>query len=184
MTKRKPELEGTEAVPEEAPTGGPEPTAPSEPSIDELLRRLEDAGRRGEDLLTKLLYAQAEVENVRKRAERDVDEAVQFANERLLASLLSVLDEFDAAAAAVEAGAAKGVAMVRDHVVTILREAGLEEVPTDRMFDPYLHEAVGRVDDEALEDGLITEIVQKGYRLNLKLLRPAKVIVVRKGGET
>ena len=193
MTKRKKDSDVAEVSPAEVaadvPTPAAELAAPPEPatpasSVEALHRQLEDAERRDQELLTKLQYAQADLENVRKRAEREVVDAVRFANERLLASLLPVLDEFDAAMATAEAGAAKGLEMVRDDLFKVLREAGLDGVPTAGTFDPYLHEAVGRLNDEALPEGSIKEVVQKGYRFNFKLLRPAKVIVVRKGGET
>ena len=163
-------------------------TAPSveelQRGLEELQRGLEDVELRNRDLFTRLQYAQADLENVRKRAEREIVDAVRFANERLLGSLLPVIDQFDAAAASVEAASATGLGMVRDHLLKVLREAGLEEVPTDGAFDPYVHEAVGRVNDAALPEGSIVEVVQKGYRFNFRLLRPAKVIVVRKEGET
>ncbi len=160
----------------------PEPS-PEAPSLEDLERRLEEAERRAQELLTKLQYAQADAENARKRADRDVAEAFRFANERLVASLLSVLDTFDAALASLDPATAKGVEMVYQQLVKALQDAGLEEVPVTGRFDPYLHEAVGRVDDPALEDGAIKEVVQKGYRFQFRLLRPAKVIVERKGGE-
>ncbi len=193
MTKRK-KSEADEMAPQEvsaeapdAPSElgaiAPEAAASTAPSAEELQRRLEDAEQLSGEMLTRLQYAQADLENVRKRAEREVVEAVRFANERLLASLLPILDEFDAAAATAEPAVATGLGMVQDHLAKVLRETGLEEVPIDGGFDPYLHEAVGRVNDSALADGSIAEIVQKGYRFNFKLLRPAKVIVVRKDGE-
>ena len=98
--------------------------------------------------------------------------------------LLPVLDEFDAAVAASDGDAAKGLAMIRDNVLQVLRSAGLEEVATTGTFDPYLHEAVGHANDDTAAEGTIKEVVQKGYRFDFKLLRPAKVIVVRKGGES
>ena len=81
--------------------------------------------RENEQLLTKLKYLQAEFENYRKRAERDAETFVRFAHEALLASLLPVLDEMDAAVAAMKDESAKGVRMVRDNLVKTLREAGL-----------------------------------------------------------
>jgi len=191
MTKRKKSEVGGVAAPEvseavsAAASSGEVPEAvPTIPSVEDVHRQLEAAESRNRELFARLQYAQADVENVRKRAEREVVEAVRFANELLLGSLLPVLDEFDAAAGAVDAASATGIGMVRDHLFKVLAEAGLEPVPTDVPFDPYLHEAVGRANDAALPEGSIVEVVQKGYRFHFKLLRPAKVIVVRKGGET
>src|SRR5437016_14394848 len=82
-----------------------------------------------EQLLTKLKYLQAEFENYRKRADRDAEIVVRFAHEALLARLLPVLDEMDAAVDALQVEAGKGIRMFRARVQTALREARLQEIP-------------------------------------------------------
>src|SRR5881396_2607750 len=89
------------------------------PDEEELLRKEK------EELLTKMKYLQAEFENYRKRAERDAETFVRFAHEALLARLLPVLDEMDAAVIAVKDETAKGIQMVRDNLLKALRDAGL-----------------------------------------------------------
>jgi len=145
----------------------------------------EDLRPENEDLLTKLKYLQAEFENYRKRAERDAEIVIKFAHEALLARLLPVLDEMDAADAALQGDAGKGVRMVRDNLIKALREAGLQEIPALGMpFDPYLMDAVQQVSEKDSKDGFVKEVVRKGYRLHDRILRPAQVIVVRNQGDT
>jgi molecular chaperone GrpE len=108
---------------------------------------------------------------------------VKFAHEALLVRLLPVLDEFDAAAEGVEGEAGQGVRMIRDNLLKALADVGLEAIPALGLpFDPYVHECVEQVADEASEDGAVKGLVRKGYRLHDRVLRPAQVIVVNNGG--
>src|SRR6266567_7268036 len=84
--------------------------------------------RENEQLVTKLKYLQAEFENYRKRADRDAETVVKFAHELLISRLLPVLDEMDAAVAALEGKAGEGVRMVRDNLARALHDAGLKEI--------------------------------------------------------
>jgi len=144
----------------------------------------EDLRPENEDLLTKLKYLQAEFENYRKRAARDAESVVKFAHEALLSRLLPILDELDAAVGSLAGDAGNGVRMVRDNLMKALREAGLEEIPAQgASFDPYTMDAVDRVADPTLKDGVVKEVVRKGYRLHDRILRPAHVVVVRNRGE-
>src|SRR2546428_2052905 len=98
---------------------------------------LAELRRQNEELLTKLKYLQAEFENYRKRVDRDAATVVKFAHELLLSRLLPVVDEMDAAVAALEGKAGEGVRMVRDNLGKALQEVGLQELPTKgRGFEP------------------------------------------------
>src|SRR2546428_13366823 len=100
---------------------------------------LAELRRQNEELLTKLKYLQAEIENYRKRVDRDAATAVKFAHELLLSRLLPVVDEMDAAVAALERKAGEGVRMVRDNLGKALQEVGLQEIPTKgRVIDPSM----------------------------------------------
>ena len=146
---------------------------------------LQELRRENDELLTKLKYLQAEFENYRKRAERDAEVIMKFAQEGLLARLLPALDEMDAAVATLKAEAGDGIRMVRDNLVKALGEAGLQEIPALGLpFDPYVMDAVQQVSDKDSKDGIVKEIVQKGYRLHDRVLRPVQVIVVRNTGDT
>ncbi len=165
------------AEPQEAP---PRPEAPAA-DVLRLTRELEDARRRGEELQVRLQYLQADLENYRKRAEREMEFVVRNANEGLASRLLPVLDDLDAAVASVRGKAGKGIALLRENLLKALREAGLEEIPAKgAAFDPYLHECVQQVDDGALPDGQVKEVLRRGYRFRMKVLRPAQVVVVKR----
>ena len=157
----------------------PESTGPA--PRDELAEQR----RQNEELLTKLKYLQAEFENYRKRVDRDAATVVKFAHELLLSSLLPVVDEMDAAVAALEGKTGEGVRMVRDNLVKVLQEIGLQEIPAKgRVFDPYEMDCIEQMPDPEMKDGTVKTVVRKGYRLHDRILRPAQVIVVKNRGET
>ncbi len=146
---------------------------------------LEEARRQNEELLAKLKYAQAEYENYRKQAARDMETVLKFAHEALLARLLPVLDDFDAALTHLDGEPAKGIRMVHDHLLKALGEGGLQEIPAEgQEFDPYVHDCVQQVPDSGIADGTVKEVVRKGYRMLERVLRPAQVIVVKNGGKS
>jgi molecular chaperone GrpE len=146
---------------------------------------LAELRRQNEELLTKLKYLQAEFENYRKRVDRDAATVVKFAHELLLSRLLPVIDEMDAAVAALEGKAGEGVRMVRDNLVKVLQDAGLQEIPAaGRVFDPYEMDCIEQVPDPEMKDGVVKAVVQTGYRLHDRVLRPAQVVVVKNRGET
>ncbi len=145
---------------------------------------LEAERKKNEELVTRLKYLQAEFENYRKRVSRETEAVVRLANEALLVRLIPVLDDFDAALAHLDGEASKGVRMVHDNLLKALAATGLEEIPAEGgPFDPYVHDCVQQVPDPGLQDGMVKEVVRKGYRLPDRILRPAQVIVVKNGGE-
>jgi len=155
---------------------------PPEPETAKLKAELEDATRRAEDLLDRLRRSQADYENFQKRTAKEIEDVRAAANEALLASLLPVLDDFDHAMEALPGEAGAGIRMLHGNLWRALRDAGLEALdPAGQPFDPYDHEVVGQGNDEGLRDGTVKEVVQKGYRYRRRLLRPAKVIVVKRG---
>jgi molecular chaperone GrpE len=159
-----------------------EPTAPPAPTVS--LADLEAERKKSEELLARLKYAQADLENYRKRVSRETDAALRLANEAFLVRLIPVLDDLDAALAHLDGEASKGVQMVRANLLGALIAAGLEEIPASGIaFDPYVHDCVQQVSDPELTDGTVKEVVRKGYRLPDRILRPAQVIVVKNGEE-
>ena len=156
--------------------------AAQEAEVARLRAELESATQRAEEFLGRAKRAQADYENLLKRTAREVEEVREVANEGLLLALLPVLDDFDHALAALPDDAATGVQMLHEKLWQVLRDAGLEPVsPAGQPFDPYEHEVVGQANDEDLADGTVREVVQTGYRYRRRLLRPAKVIVVKRG---
>ena len=133
------------------------------------------------DLNDRLVRQAADLENFRKRSQREKDEARQFANQGLLEKLLPVLDNFEMAlVAAGDADPAirDGVQMIYDQLVGVLKESGV--APVDALgetFDPNLHEAISQKHTAEAEEGTVLQQVQRGYKLNDRLVRPARVIV-------
>ena len=129
------------------------------------------------------LRALAEVDNVRKRLLREAEEHRKFAGEAVLADLLPVLDNLDMALEyAPEDPAAKGfvdgVRMTRKVFLDILDAHGLSTLgEIEESFDPEFHEAVGYEETDAMDEGRVCKLVQKGYTLKGRLIRPAKVLV-------
>jgi molecular chaperone GrpE len=130
----------------------------------------------------KYLRAAAELENVRKRAARDVENAHKFALERLAVELLAVRDSLEMGLAAGDDADVESLRQGKEatlkQLVTIMERFGVEELdPQGEPFDPGLHEAMTMQASADLEPGSVLTVVQKGYALNGRLLRPARVVV-------
>jgi molecular chaperone GrpE len=142
--------------------------------------RLAEADARAEEHLNDLKRLAAEFDNYRKRAARDKESLVARAAERLVKELLPVLDDLERALVAAdehqEAKLEEGVRLVHRALEDALRREGLEEIPTEGVFDPHVHEALLSQPSEA-EEGAVIEVLQKGYRLGDRVLRPARVVV-------
>jgi len=135
----------------------------------------------------KYLRAAAELENVRKRAARDVENAHKFALERFASELLAVRDSLEMGLATGEDADAESLRQGKEATLklltTVLERFGVEEVdPLGEPFDPALHEAMTMQPSDELEPGSVLTVFQKGYALNGRLLRPARVVVVAEGG--
>lgn len=157
-------------------------TAPADASI--MKDRLAAAQKERDALLERLQYLQADFENLQKRAARSADALVKVGHEALLARLLPVLDDFDAALANAEGESSKGLRMIHANLVKALTDAGLQDIPAEgAAFDPYVHECLQWVPEAGSPDGTVKEVVRKGYRLQDRILRPAQVIVIRNGDE-
>ena len=151
--------------------------APVEHGLEERLAALE-AER--DEYLNDLKRVAAEFENYRKRAARDKESLVARAHERLVKELLPVLDDLERALAAAEdheeATLEEGVRLVHSELAAALAHEGLAEIETNGHFDPHVHEALLSQPSSA-EEGSVIEVVQKGYRLGDRVLRPARVVV-------
>ncbi|MES2997200.1 MAG: nucleotide exchange factor GrpE [Verrucomicrobiota bacterium] len=127
------------------------------------------------------LRTAAEMDNLRKRTAREREEAVRFANQRLLEDLLPVIDNFEmgmqAAAQDQSSMIYIGMEMVRRQLDEFLAAQGVTEIAADGLFDPNLHDAVAQEDCAAGEEGRILRVTRKGYKLRDRLLRPAGVVV-------
>ena len=123
----------------------------------------------------------ADFDNYRKRVAREQAALTARANERLLHELLPVLDDLEraleAAAEHEEAKLEEGVRLVHQALVGLVERHGLSEIDTDGGFDPHVHEALLTQPGEGAAEGAVLQVLQKGYRLGERVLRPARVIV-------
>jgi molecular chaperone GrpE len=142
--------------------------------------RLEALAAERDEYLNDLKRVAAEFENYRKRTARDQAGFAERANERLVKELLPVLDDLaralEAAEKHEEAKLEEGVRLVHRQLAELLRREGLAEIETDGKFDPHVHEALLSQPSEAPE-GSVIDVVQKGYKLGDRVLRPARVVV-------
>jgi molecular chaperone GrpE len=150
------------------------------PTKAELAERLAEVERERDEYLNDLKRVAAEFENFRKRVIRDQESLVARAHERLVKDLLPVLDDLEraleAAAEHEEARLEEGVRLVHRELSGALAKEGLVEIETNGRFDPHVHEAL--LSQPSKEDeGAIIEVLQKGYRLGDRVLRPARVVI-------
>jgi molecular chaperone GrpE len=130
----------------------------------------------------RYLRTAAELENVRKRAARDVENAHKFALERFAKELLAVRDTLEMGLAAADSATVESLIEGKNAtfklLTTVMSQFGIEEIdPAGEPFDPEFHEAISMQPSDSVEPGSVATVVQKGYSLNGRLLRPAMVIV-------
>jgi molecular chaperone GrpE len=128
----------------------------------------------------RLLRLAADFENYKKRTARERSEYIALANERLLSELLPILDDLERALTAAEeheeARLEDGVRLVHRSLASLLERYGVTPIETDGKFDPHVHEALLSQPSEA-EEGSVIDVVQKGYKLADRVVRPARVVV-------
>lgn len=169
-----------EVVSEET-DGVEEPETVESDQVAALTEELEAVRAERDEHLDSLKRLRAEFENTRKRQERERERILHTAAEKLVKELLPVVDNLDRALE-VEGDIREGVRSIRDQLVNVLNEEGLSPVASDgETFDPNVHEAVMGQPSEEHEDGTVIQTFERGYLLNGKPIRPAKVVVARQG---
>jgi molecular chaperone GrpE len=188
------ELSENDAVASEGASLGPEDddnrdgsgaTAPEQTAADEL----ESLRQQAEDNWNKYLRTVAEIDNLRKRSARDLENARKFGAERLAAALLPVRDSLEAglkAAAEAESGTLDIGAVLEGERATLrlldqaLEGVGVTEIdPEGEPFDPERHEAMSMLPSPTAEPNSVIAVIQKGYALHERIVRPARVVVAR-----
>jgi molecular chaperone GrpE len=153
---------------------GPEPEASAPDPVEALTAERDE-------YLELLQRVQADFENYRKRAARDQERLVAHAHERLVRELLPVLDDLERALEAAEqheeAKLVEGVKLVEQSLRRVLAKEGVAEIETGGAFDPHVHEALLTKPGAGADSGSVLEVVQRGYRVGDRVVRPAKVIV-------
>jgi molecular chaperone GrpE len=172
---------------EPSPAAGADADGPAEISA-EALAELRGQAQKAAEHWDKYVRLNADFENFKKRAARERQEAVRYANEGLLEKLIPALDNFEMAmqAANTPQGASPdalktGVKMIASQLKAALAEAGLEEIDAaGQAFNPNWHEAVSQQESADVPEGHVLQQLRRGYKLRDRLLRPATVIVAKK----
>jgi molecular chaperone GrpE len=155
-----------------------------EEEISALKAALESAEQAGADARDAQLRALAELDNVRKRAQRDIENAQRFALERFGGELLGVRDSLELAAQNAATSTAQSLAAGQQATLQLLAKAfekfSIQRLdPLGERFDPTLHEAVMMQESATAPPDSVLQVLQSGYQLNGRLLRPARVVVAR-----
>jgi molecular chaperone GrpE len=165
---------------EETSDLGPE-TSEEPEAVPTIPEKEPEAEEPQEDYLALAQRTQADLENYRKRAAKEIAAAGQRAKSGLVGELLPVVDNLERALTSAQEGEEhllEGVKLVHAELVSVLARNGVEPFdPEGEKFDPTFHEAISTREDEKADAGLVLDVVEKGYRLNGNVLRPARVVV-------
>jgi len=147
--------------------------------------KLAQAEAKLKEMAEQPLRLKADFDNTKKRLEREKLDAIKYANERLLAEILPVMDNVDRALASISEGhdpekVKQGLRIAQEELHKVLELHGVEIVKAvGNEFDPRFHEAIAMVDAEGVKEGFVVEEVERGYLLNGRLIRPSRVKVAR-----
>jgi molecular chaperone GrpE len=153
---------------------------------EKLQHALDEEKKRSEGYLTRLKYAQADLENLKKRCDRQIEEVEKYCNERLILELLDVVDELEMAVRSdrfsnSSEAVIQGVEMTLKKLKKVLENEGVTPIEClGQPFDPSKHSAVAKTEKEDAKECTIAEEVRKGYTMREKVIRPSIVKVVVK----
>ncbi len=162
---------------------GSEETCLEELSAEELAKLLEEARAKADEHWDKVVRAQAEMDNLKKRHQRELEQAHKFGLEKFVAELLGVWDSLELGYQAAKENhdidkLLEGTELTLKMLADAMGKFGVEQIdPKDEPFDPEKHQAMGMVEREDLPPNTVAEVIQKGYSLNGRLVRPALVMV-------
>jgi molecular chaperone GrpE len=186
LTRQKNKTRKSSRVPMEE---SPKKEEEFEETVKKLKEKLEAEQEKTKEYLNRLKYLQADFENYRKRVEKEVQEAVQRSNEKLVACLIDIMDDLESAISAGETTENKdalleGINMVHKNLDKLLEKEGLERLEcVGRPFDPNLHEVLVQVPTNNHESGTVLEEARKGFMFKGKVLRPSVVKIACKDSE-
>ena len=157
----------------EADAAEPEETA-GEPDSEDRAKEEQE-----EPMKDQYLRLMADFQNYKRRVAKEREETRAYANEKIVTELLTVLDNFDRAMEHdADEGFKEGMQMILDQFNNVLKHAGVEEIAAEKeVFDPNVHNAVMMEDTDEVESGCVSCVLQKGYKLNGKVIRPSMVKV-------
>lgn len=172
-----------------AAAGGPAPPIDIDSVIEARVRELESQQA---DLTDRLLRAHAEMENLRKRTEREKSDSAKYAITKFALDIVGISDNFQRAVAAVPAGESEGalksllegVTMTERAFLQVLERHGVRQIdPQGEPFNPNLHQAVMEQETAEVPAGMVLKVFQSGYMIEDRILRPAMVVVARGGAK-
>jgi molecular chaperone GrpE len=160
--------------------------AEDEATVEEIAEATEIQSE-DESFKDKFYYLAAEMENMKRRFSKEKESLLKYGSEKILGGLVDVIDNLDRTLDAISTDEEEkikniftGIDMVKGQFISVLKNSGLEEVKAlGETFDPKVHEALAQRPEEGKEDQEIVEVFQKGYTLNGRLLRAAKVVIVK-----
>lgn len=171
--KTEPEEESAEA--EEAPVAEVMEEVPSE---------LEKAQQEAKDLRDEMLRMRAETDNLRKRLQREKQDSVQFANERLIKQLIPIFENLDRALKAPDTNIEslkEGVRLTSNQLLALFKKENVEPIQAvGEPFDPSVHEVLSQIESNDHDENTVIEECSKGYRMNGRILLPARVVTSKK----
>jgi molecular chaperone GrpE len=180
------EASGNAVTAAEAAADAAETADEEQPSLEEVIAQLQADVEQARDAA---LRAQADAQNVKRRAEQDVEKARKFALERFCSELLPVVDNLERALEAAPADneavkpIAEGVELTLKSFLDALGKFNIAQLyPEGEPFDPQVHQAMSMVENPDVEPNTVIAVMQKGYTLNGRLVRPAMVMVSKNGG--
>lgn len=172
------EKEEKEQCPETQTGGEAQETQPEEAAA--LLKKLEELTRQNAELSDRVLRTAAEFDNFRKRTQKEKAELTGYNKAGCIKEILVVVDSFERALAAEckDSDFKKGMEMIFQQLVAALTKLGAQEIEAlGQKFNPELHNAIKQVEDEAYEENTVCEVLQKGYRLEDRVIRHSVVVV-------
>jgi molecular chaperone GrpE len=174
----------------EEPAAGAEPLVTMEAATvtPEQLQELKERAAKADEHWDRLLRTTADLDNFKKRAAREKQDAIKYANEGLLQKLVPLLDNLEMALVATKQpkneavqSLQTGIQMVYQQFKNVLADIGLEEIEAlGKPFDPNLHEAVSQQETAGVPEGQVVQQLRRGYKFRDRLLRPASVVVAKK----
>jgi molecular chaperone GrpE len=175
-----------QASPQEQPKNETPPSASSGQAalnVEELQKQIEVLRKEKDDVFAKLQRVAADYDNYQKRSSKQTAESVSYEKDKIIKSLLPVLDNFDYILTNTSCGATdetliKGVKIIYDQMLGVLKGHGIEQMKSaGERFNPAHHEAITHRSESDKEDGIILEELQKGYKLSGRLIRASRVVV-------
>jgi molecular chaperone GrpE len=170
--------EPQQAMPQEQPKA--EPIAQD---TQELQKQLEGLRKEKDDIFAKLQRVAADYDNYQKRSAKQTTEAVAHETEKIIKALLPVMDDFERVLANAQCSenadaVMKGIGIVYEHLRGVLRLEGVEQIDAaGEKFDPVRHQALTQRAEQDKENGIVLEELQKGYKLNGRVIRASRVVV-------